>query len=529
MEERKHTRWRGCGAVLLLAILTVTGCDKEPGPADAFMQRMAAYVDNPKPEEAKQLFNPYLSCMDGLPRTREPFRASALKEPYIMRMMQQGKDPQSAGIPAVIYGAMRGTAPANVIKSYLSAIGTSPWNPKNLREASTAAVEPWGWIARSSDGGEDVWFTLIKTEKPAPADIQLAAVSRTEKEARQNGADYATWREHQREQDAKIQKENDEMQAQREQADKLNAIKEKCLYNVRELYLNQVVFSDASLEMVEENDDLYAMVRFKVKNASSSPVSRLEFALIIYNDDGQPVVRNQYTIRDTLAPQMAYWRTIDLRSLHEVLAARSVRDENFTVELVPRTFAGGERPIPDDETIMAALQQDGNGWTYQGQPVSVEVSPRILEKYQPLPSLWEGEKISVQLKEIQEKARKEATELLAGVRVSGVVAPKLERNNVLFDITVTNTTDKTLDGLKLSLDFTEDGAIVDEETAVMRFKIAPGQSKTQRFGFSSAWLLRLHPALMSGKAEMKVSLTEGYLDGKRVDRDGKTFLPRVFR
>ena len=528
MRKKKFKLWQVVHTVLAgLVLMGLAGCDQEVKPsneAHTLLQRIGAFMETPRSDDVKKLFAGYTSLATGLADATPSRRTSYLQDAYTRERESKGVE----NVPAPIWGAMNGTANAGLLKSYFAAVPDSPWNPKNLREATTIAVEPWGWLARSK-GSAPLWLTFAKPTKIQGAELRLVAVSTTEQEARQAGDGFAAWQQRLHEQFEKEIKEEKERTAKAAEEEKLREVKAQCAYNVREIYLKQLVLSDASVEMVEENDDLYARVRFKIKNASTSPMSQAGFALIIYNDEGNSTIINKYTSSDTLAPGIAYWRTLDMRSYGEVMAAQAVKDEGYTVELLPLSFKGGDSPMPDNETIMAALQQKDGGWIYKDQPVSAEVSPRILEKYRSTASFWDVEKNKGKLTKIQEKARNDAATLLAGVRLSGRVLPQLDNGRVLMDVSVTNGTDKTLEGLEMKMDFTEDGAVVDGLTADSWQKIAPGQTTVVRFNSSEAWLKRLHPALLSNKAGMTITLKEARFGGKRIDADGQALLPRVFR
>lgn len=526
MRKNAFKRWKGMYVALALVLLVSAGCNKEPNEADALLQHMGTLLENPQPEDAKKLFAGYISLATGLANAVPSRRVSYLKDAYTQERRAKGFE----NVPAPVWGAMQGQASAALLKSYFTAASDSPWNPKNLREASTTAVEPWGWIAHSK-GSSSLWLTFCRPAVMKEAALRLVAVSSSEQEARQAGDGFAAWQQRLKEQAEKEIKEAEERKVKEAEEEQLRKVKMQCFYNMREKALQQLEMTDVSVTMVEEYSSYLARVRFKVRNASSAIMRKVSFAVIIRNTENRPVIISSFSSRDEYPAGEAYWRTVDLRDLKEVLAARQVLHGGYSISVEPVDFEGGLNTVPTEGYALKYLNLKDGKWTCWLEEVSPEVDPRILEKFQSPPEAWlaEKEKQASQLQEIRKQAQEEAATLLAGLSASLRVVPALDKGRMSIDIIVTNNTTRTVDGMVLLLSTSEQEAIVDERNASSNDKIAPGTSKTLKFSVSDAELIRLHPQIIAGGAAMKVRLKKVRLDGKYIDADGGELLPRLFR
>lgn len=518
MRKNEFKRWQGMYVALALVLLVSTGCNKEPNEAEALLRSMGAFLENPRPSDTATLFGEYITLATGNANAVPSIRSVYLKDAYTKTMQAKGFE----NVPAPVWAAL--------LKSYFAAASDSPWNPKNLREASTTVVEPWGWIARSK-GSSPLWLTLCRPAVIEGGALRLVAISASEQEARKAGADYTAWQLRLKEQVEKEVKEAEERKAREVEEEKLRKVKLQCFYNMREKALQQLEMTDVSVTMVEEYSSYFARIRFKVRNASSAIMRKVNFAVIIRNAENRPVIISSFSSRDEYPGGEAYWRTVDLRNLEEVLAAKQVLQGGYSISVESLDFEGGANTVPTEQYALDKLKLKDGKWACWLEEVSPEVNPRILEKFQNPPEAWqaEKEKQASQLREIRKQAQEEAATLLAGVSASLRVAPNLENGRMSIDIIVTNSTARTVDGMDLLLSTSEQEAIVDERNASSSDKIASGTSKTLRFSVSDAELIRLHPQIIAGGAAMKVRLQKVRMDGKYIDATGGELLPRLFR
>jgi hypothetical protein len=302
--------------------------------AEAYMQRMAAYFENPMEKEDNRIFAAYLHFPEQLTRPDD-----------------------AAHVPQIILAAMRDATYASVLKVFFANTPGTAWQPERLRSASKTPVEPWGWIAQSKGSAGSIWFTLYKTGKQSPNEIALVSVSGSEQAARAVGAQYAEWRE-------KVSKVAAEKRRSQEEAERLAPLKKNCFYNIIEKRLAEIVMSDSTMTVEEGTyGDIQAKARFKVSNNSPADISNLDFAVIINNEQGVPVYVGKYGDREKYLSGKAYWLNISLSDRFEVLAAQEVVAGRYSLIFLPLHFRSFT-PLPTESEVMSRLVHEDGRWTY---------------------------------------------------------------------------------------------------------------------------------------------------------------------
>lgn len=90
MRKNEFKRWQGMYVALALVLLVSTGCNKEPNEADALMQRMGTFLENPKPSDAATLFGEYITLATGNANAVPSIRSVYLKDAYTQGMRSKG-------------------------------------------------------------------------------------------------------------------------------------------------------------------------------------------------------------------------------------------------------------------------------------------------------------------------------------------------------------------------------------------------------------------------------------------------------
>ena len=499
------------GGLIITTIVTLSGCLEGSGGSSPLMQRMAAYFENPTPSDT-EIFATYLkrkeSASQGL--SIGGFTSGMIQLPQVTREALGQVE-----VPNVILAAMKGKASTALLKDFFASRPGSPWNPKHLTVASIAAKEPWGVVTHSKGSDASLWFTLYNTGNKQI----LVNISSSKEAAVQYGA--------------KIAEEFvllNEKRIAAEKADQDRTVIKNCTYNIIEEYLSKIVASDATLKIQEERRDINALIRFKISNNTPFTLSEISVAAIIYDETGQSVLIKNYGFRQSFASGSSYWREISLRSGDDILTAQKVASGEYTLSVVPISYDGGD--LPDMEAIAREVKYEGAKCLYRGRTVLPAVDSRIAEKFSGTPRNQEKEekRREARLREMREAARKEAANILQGVRIFCNVKKMPEgRQGAILEISVENQTTSLLDGVEFNLVFSESGAIVKEVSATTSEQVAPGQTKISRFNIYDRWMEPLLPTLLSGAGSVEAQVKAVTLDGRNIDATGRSFLPYTFQ
>lgn len=182
--------------------------------------------------------------------------------------------------------------------------------------------------------------------------------------------------------------------------------------------------------------------------------------------------------------------------------------------------------------IAREVKYEGAKCLYRGRTILPTVDSRIDEKFSGTPRNQEKEekRREARLREMREAARKEAANILQGVRIFCNVKKMPEgRQGAILEIYVENQTTSLLDGVEFNLVFSESDAIIKEVSATTSEQVAPGQTKISRFNIYDRWMEPLLPTLLSGAASVAAQVKAVTLDGRSIDATGRSFLPYTFQ